>query len=216
MASYFLAPSLVALRNEVNARWPDRLKTSDGWIGDTSHAARKSDHNPDWDNDGIVRALDIDEDLDGNAADGTWDARPIVDTILARRDPRIAYVIYEGLIWRSYAKPGLAAWAPANYTGINSHGHHVHVSIHHTHAAENDTSPWLTAIPPAPVSHQEDPDMLIVRRENGAAFLLSGITLAGIKTSADVAGLKAAGIKEAPISERTWASFSAAFTVEHG
>ena len=55
------------LREQVNARWPDRDKRSDGTIGDTAHAARKSDHNPDA--DGWVKALDIDADLDRERAE---------------------------------------------------------------------------------------------------------------------------------------------------
>ena len=56
----YLAPSLVQLRNEINRRWPNRDKTSDGWIGDPAHQATKSDHNPD--SKGCVHALDIDKD----------------------------------------------------------------------------------------------------------------------------------------------------------
>jgi len=52
-----LAPSLVNLRREIDLRWPDRMKTSDGWIGDPAHAQRSSDHNPDA--RGIVHALDV-------------------------------------------------------------------------------------------------------------------------------------------------------------
>ena len=44
--AYTLAPSLVHARAEVNAGWPGRDKTSDGWIGDTAHQSTGSDHNP--------------------------------------------------------------------------------------------------------------------------------------------------------------------------
>ena len=50
-----------ALRGQVNNRWPNRDKRSDGTKGDSAHAARVSDHNPD--SKGVVHALDIDEDL---------------------------------------------------------------------------------------------------------------------------------------------------------
>lgn len=150
MAAYFLARSLDKLRDEINVRWTQRDKASDGWIGDTSHQARPSDHNPDRSAaarargvEGIVRALDTDEDLDGNRVDSGWDAWPVVEQIIANRDHRVAYVIYEGWIWRSYDRPGIPAWTPARYDGVNPHGKHAHVSIRHAADAENDTSPWL-------------------------------------------------------------------------
>ncbi len=49
------------LREQIDDAFPDRDRTSDGWIGDAKHAARKSDHNPT--DEGIVRAIDIDADL---------------------------------------------------------------------------------------------------------------------------------------------------------
>jgi len=171
---YYLAASLAALRSEANTRYPGRDKTSDGWIGDTSHAARASDHNPDRSRaakarrvEGIVRAYDLDEDLDGTRADHGAELQFLVNHIVAARDPRVAYLIYEGRIWRSYAKPGIPAWTPAHYSGINDHLHHLHVSILHTAAAENDTRPWFPSVadkPPIPPVHQEDDDMPATKR----------------------------------------------------
>ncbi|MFJ2470519.1 peptidoglycan-binding domain-containing protein [Glutamicibacter sp. NPDC087583] len=116
--SYYLAPSLAALRSEINERSPNRDKSSDGWIGDPSHQARVSDHNPDYADGGVVRALDIDEDgID-------------TDAVLAQvlHDPRVSYVIYERRIW------GGTRWRP--YNGSNGHTKHIHVSIKHSAAAE--------------------------------------------------------------------------------
>src|SRR5690625_1832429 len=120
--SYFLAASLVKLRNEVNALWPNRSKVSDGWIGDAAHSARKSDHNPDWSapgrRRGVVRALDI-------------TVRGIdVDRLLRHttNDSRVAYVIYNRRIY-THAR----GWY--RYTGSNPHTNHVHVSIAHTNTA---------------------------------------------------------------------------------
>ena len=116
--AYHLAPSLMRLRGQVNKRWPDRDRDSDGWIGDPSHQARPSDHNPDYADGGVVRALDFDKDgID-------------VDELLAAvvGEPRVAYVIWNRRIWTH-----AAGWQP--YTGPNGHTAHLHVRIRHTAAA---------------------------------------------------------------------------------
>ncbi|RAX50848.1 hypothetical protein DQ353_00145 [Arthrobacter sp. AQ5-05] len=115
--SYFLAPSLRTLRDQINSRWPNRDKGSDGWIGDPSHQARPSDHNPDWP-DGIVRALDVDKD--------GIDVEVLLKAVIGER--RVAYVIWNRRIW-THAK----GWQP--YSGPNGHTAHVHISIRHTTAA---------------------------------------------------------------------------------
>ena len=138
--SYYLAPSLVLLRNEVNKRWPNRSKVSDGWIGDAAHSARTSDHNPDWSlrgsRRGVVRALDI-------TTSGID-----VDLLLKHttNDARVAYVIYN---WRIYQHS--TGWKP--YKGKNGHVNHVHISIRKTAAAENQTFLWFgsAAAPSSPV-----------------------------------------------------------------
>src|SRR5690606_32736872 len=89
MAAYFLSPALVRLRLEVNALWPNRAKASDGWIGDTAHSARKSDHNPDYSAGGIARAIDVTND--GSNVD------KFVSCVI--RDARTRYVITRGRIW---------------------------------------------------------------------------------------------------------------------
>lgn len=136
--SYFLAPSLSKLRDEINAAFPRRDKTSDGWIGDPSHAARVSDHNPDWGapgrRNGVVRAIDI--DIDDNDA-GRDLRREILNAAIG--DPRVWYVISNGVIYsRTYG------FAARRYTGSNGHYAHVHVSLVHTEAAEFSTAPWMT------------------------------------------------------------------------
>lgn len=128
----YLAPSLVALRASVNSQFPHRDKTSDGWIGDKAHAARKSEHNPDA--KGCVHAIDVDID-DGDP--GRDLARELLKACIGHK--AVWYVIYNGVIYsRTYN------WAARKYTGSNPHKTHVHISIQLTSAAENDTSLVIT------------------------------------------------------------------------
>lgn len=141
-SSYFLAPCLATLRAEVDAAFPNRDKASDGWIGDTSHAARPSDHNPDWLDPepwrGIVRALDLDID-DGDS--GRDLRRELLNALIG--DDRVYYIISNGIIYS--ATYGFVA---RRYTGSNGHYAHVHVSVRSRHQ-EFSTAPWLRpATPP--------------------------------------------------------------------
>lgn len=153
MSEYFLAASLRRLRYEIDKAFPTRDHASDGWIGDPSHAARASDHNPDWGapggRRGVVRAIDTDND-DRNPG------RELRQEILSAAigDPRVYYVISNSVIYSvSYN------WAARRYTGSNPHSQHVHVSIRSTHYAETNTSPWfeqrktLTTVPAVDLSN---------------------------------------------------------------
>jgi hypothetical protein len=109
------------LREQIDDSFPDRDRKSDGWIGDAAHSNRKSDHNPDSIN-GIVRAIDVDKDLDSRASTGAYLADQI--RLCAKRDRRISYVIFAGKI--SSAK---SFWRWRTYSGINSHDKHIHISF---------------------------------------------------------------------------------------
>jgi hypothetical protein len=123
--SYYLAPALAVLRDEINARWPDRDQASDGWIGDTAHQGTRSDHNP---NDrGSVNALDIDRDGVDMAA--------IIAAIEAH--PSAHYWIY-----REQIADRDDGWRRRPYTGSNPHDKHLHVSIRQSRTAEQDQRPW--------------------------------------------------------------------------
>ena len=121
------------LREQFDDTFPSRDRHSDGWIGDTRHSARPSDHNPDAQT-GIVRAIDVDRDVSGKAKP---DLMPdIADQIrLAAKagDKRISYVIFDGAI--ASAKKGWR-WRP--YDGANKHNHHCHISF--TTAGDTDGS----------------------------------------------------------------------------
>lgn len=143
-----LAPCLVAMVDEANRIGPKRNRKSDGSIGDPSHSARASDHNP---SDGWVCAVDL-----THAPASGFDAHARARMAVARRDPRIKYVISNGQIARSYAKPGLPAWTWTTYTGPNKHTLHAHFSVRNDPAARDDRSPWWPAAPPPPVKQEDD------------------------------------------------------------
>lgn len=115
-----LAKSLEQLRFQVNGRWPNRSKQSDGSVGDTSHSARASDHNPD--SKGVVRAIDITHDPKNG-----FDSYAFANLLLKQQDPRLKYIISNGRIGSGPTGMRPGAWR--KYTGANSHSHHVHVSV---------------------------------------------------------------------------------------
>ena len=92
MASWRVAKCLLHLREQINARAPDRDKSSDGTIGDTAHAARASDHNPD--RNGVVKAIDISNDPAHKVR-----SRDIAEAIRKSKDSRVSYVISDGEIF---------------------------------------------------------------------------------------------------------------------
>jgi hypothetical protein len=153
--AYRLARSLAAFRDEVNARWPDRDKTSDGWIGDAAHASRKSDHNP-WIKDpagvGVVRAYDVDAGAGANTEIGLWLAEHVCNLGRAGHPAlgRGSYVISARRI-ASFS----SGWHWRGYTGANPHISHTHVSVSLDQAGYDATPGWGIAggppvTPPTP------------------------------------------------------------------
>lgn len=124
-----LAPSLRRLFNEIDARWPNRDRRTDGWIGDAAHQARKSDHNPD--SRGIVHAIDIDRD--------GIEPYSVVEACISENRPT-EYVIYNRQIWSRTRD-----FKPRAYTGENPHTSHIHVSIRYGTSWEADTWAWGVA-----------------------------------------------------------------------
>jgi len=117
-----LSKAAEQLRSEINAKYPNRDKRSDGWIGDTAHNARKSDHNPD--KNGWVRAIDIDSDLVKGSFKESWLLAEQIKTIALKGDKRISYVIHQHRI----ASPR-QNWAWRVYKGANPHVSHIHISF---------------------------------------------------------------------------------------
>lgn len=140
-----IAKSLDVLRSQINAKYPNRSKLSDGWIGDTAHQATASDHNPNA--AGVVTGMDITHDP-AHGVD-TW---AMAETLRQRHDARIKYVISNGRIAAGNAGP--SPWAWRKYTGVNAHAHHMHVSVLGEATIYDNADPWaidlVGSIPPAP------------------------------------------------------------------
>lgn len=142
-----LVPCLNALRGEFNTLSPNRDKSTDGWIGDTSHGASSSDHNPDEtgntpneDSDNVdeVHAIDVDKS-------GPWPAgasftdlvNEVVNRHKAGKDNRL-----QNVIWNRKIASKSWGWTWDDYTGSNSHTEHAHFSALYSSAQEADTSSW--------------------------------------------------------------------------
>jgi peptidoglycan hydrolase-like protein with peptidoglycan-binding domain len=145
--SWFLAPCLAQLRDEVDAEFPRRSKKSDGTIGDAAHSARTSQHNPNDLNDdvpnGAVTAIDI------TATDAKLRDRVLAAAI---GHPNAWYVINRGFIWSSTYD-----WEKRKYTGPNPHTNHIHVSCTQTAKAVNSTRSWLGEDKPQPAKAKPIP-----------------------------------------------------------
>ena len=125
-----LSKAATQLREQCDDSFPDRDRTSDGWIGDARHSATVSDHNPDPIT-GVVRAIDVDANLDKRKGTSIYLADQI--RVAAKSDKRISYVIHMGKI--SSRK---SLWRWVKYSGINAHNHHIHISF--AKSADKDSS----------------------------------------------------------------------------
>jgi hypothetical protein len=117
MVSWRVALSLLVLRDQIDALYPNRNKASDGTIGDAAHQATASDHNPD--SDGIVRALDITHDPEHGCDIGV-----LSDALAAAQDSRVSYIIANRLITGPYL-----GWNWDEYIGDDPHENHLHISV---------------------------------------------------------------------------------------
>ncbi len=128
--SLTLAPALIVMEQEADHLAPNRSRASDGSFPSTAHTAA----NPTSDHE-TGDALDLTHD----PANG-WDMAERFRLIVARRDPRVKYLIHNQTIWKSYPNRGLPPWTPQVYTGPNPHKKHGHTSV--LDEFRNDTSPW--------------------------------------------------------------------------
>ena len=140
-----LANSLVRLRDQVNAAYPNRSKASDGTIGDAAHAASASDHNPNG--AGVVCAMDI-----TNSPQTGFDVHALADRLRINRHPDLKYIISNRRIAGAWT-----GWAWAPYNGSNPHSSHAHFSVGRGNDGQStppydDTNDWAiggSVAPPA-------------------------------------------------------------------
>ncbi|MFV0388390.1 MAG: hypothetical protein ACK5NT_06520 [Pyrinomonadaceae bacterium] len=135
-----LAESLKTLREQINAAYPHRNRASDGSIGDSQHASRNSDHNP-WVRDRkgqpIVTAIDVTHDPRNGV-----DCVQLAKELVAARDPRIKYIIWNRQICSSVVSPW--RWRP--YKGSNPHTKHLHISVNSSQGLYDKSDDWKLGI----------------------------------------------------------------------
>lgn len=166
-ASWTVAPALLALRDEIDDRWPERSRETDGFIGNAEHhmitdpktgRRRKvkpgerpgGEHVPTdsagkYRLDGVVRAGDYDCRLD----DGTEFGDELVELLIAdgKARERLAYVIFEGKIysrnnsWKAGASSGHDHWVHVSLRNKVSSGGSTTAS--QVTSAAKDTHLWL-------------------------------------------------------------------------
>jgi hypothetical protein len=110
------------LREQIDDDYPERDRKSDGWLADARHYASNSnsDHIP---RDGIVRALDIDANLNAHPEE-TYALVEKIRKCAKRGDKRIKYIIYDGKIMSP-----IFNWKRRKYRGLNPHRSHFHISF---------------------------------------------------------------------------------------
>lgn len=138
MTAPYPAAAGVALLNDVNERWPNRSKASDGWIGDAAHAASTSDHNA------LPNGAVIARDFTAEGID--------TDVLIAaaKRDPRTNYIIHDRQIM--FYDDG---FIPHPYNGVNAHRTHVHISFRRSPSYYDNGASWNLNPPATP----KDADM---------------------------------------------------------
>lgn len=120
-----LAPSLIRLFPEIDARWPHRDHRTDGWYADPKVRKSKG-HNPG--HKGYSHAIDVDKD----GIDPMWIIRNI------RKDEGVLWYI----IWNRHLYSNTYNWVEKPYHGTNPHTDHMHIEIYQTDKAEQWAGHW--------------------------------------------------------------------------
>ena len=130
----------VRLREQLDAKFKNRDRSSDGWIGDSAHSARVSDHNPD--RLGWVHAVDIDQDFGRGRWRNGRNARALADQIVKYAasglpgSDRVKNAVYENQVASGTYR---SSWWRFRGSGYG-HTQHIHVSF--TSAAQRDGGVW--------------------------------------------------------------------------
>ena len=109
----------IQLREQIDDMYGSRDRKSDGWIADSRHN-QKSDHFP---KNGIVRAIDIDANLNDHPEE-TYALVEKIRKCAKKGDKRIKYIIYDGKIMSP-----ILNWKRRKYRGVNPHRSHFHISF---------------------------------------------------------------------------------------
>lgn len=121
----YLVTSLVLLRKEIDNRWPNRDRRTDGWLAWPSQRISYG-HNPDG--KGAVHAIDVDKD----GISPSW----IINNIRSGGGI-LWYIIWNRTIWSN-----TRGFRPIAYTGRNPHTDHMHIEVYRTATAENYRGTW--------------------------------------------------------------------------
>lgn len=141
--AWVVVPNLQELLDQLNKRFPNRDKSSDGSIGDTSHQASSSSHNPDktgspehrdGDSKDEVRARDFDKDLKDSSVTMEDVVQHLVKLARAGGLPYLRYLIFNKRIWHKSD-----GFQTRTYTGKNKHEGHLHANSDFTQAADSAT-----------------------------------------------------------------------------
>jgi hypothetical protein len=169
MADWRVAESLETLLAEVNAKWPNRNKASDGAKASAQHtnANPTSDHEPRIKDGakGVVTARDFTHDPDHGL-----DSQKLAEALVASKDSRIKYIISNRRICSGTGQEH-PAWVWREYKGVNPHNHHVHISVKPDKALYDSTQSWgLGGVaPPGPGTTPGNTRPVIGRGSTGPA-----------------------------------------------
>jgi peptidoglycan hydrolase-like protein with peptidoglycan-binding domain len=158
------AKSLSRLKRDVDRRWPNRDRRTDGFIGDAAHCGGGGTSDHCVNSAGVVRAFDI--DADGISAG--WLAEHL-RRLGARGDPRLAnggYVIFNRRI-ASWSHE----WRWRHYTGDNPHTDHIHLSVSKDASGYDKGGGWGVRSTPIPETHLVSSSTALPRHAVGSREL---------------------------------------------